>query len=124
MNNIKQETIDAIKSSAINVSFDKCGNKHKISFTFYDSVYAYTLTACATISHSKYMRLSSYAVLMDTLKPCDFEGERICKETGFAQNSSNKVKNRAVFSLLCDELASRTDTVEMGYMVRYPARKP
>jgi len=80
---IRQSTIEAIADSkVIMVSFDKYGEKTKISLTWHTIDHAYTVEAWAKISHSKYMQLAGYDTLMATLKPVAFSGSRIAKEDG------------------------------------------
>lgn len=109
---IKQSTIEAIQESKnILVNFEKYGNKTKISTTYYDAGYAYTVHCYTTISANKSFRLMSYDTLVDLLKPTEFSAQRTNKATGEERSMVDDKKVREVFKLICIELASRTDRV-------------
>lgn len=121
---IKQSTIEAIQESKnILVNFDKYGSKTKISVTYYDADYAYTTVCYATISFNKNLRLSSYAELMDILKPSEFSATRTNKLTGedCLHNDEHKVK--LVFKALCTELATRTENVYLDMYQTFSKKK-
>ena len=120
---IKQSTIEAITDSkVIMVSFDKYGEKTKISLTWHTADHAYTVEAWAKISHSKYMQIAGYDTLMTVLKPVAFSGSRIAKEDGITAFNEYQKACKAAFSAVCDELAKRTDSVTLGQYITY--RKP
>lgn len=112
MTTIKQSTIEAIQESKnILVNFEKYGNKTKISTTYYDADYAYTVHCYATISANKSFRLMSYNTLVDLLKPTEYSAQRTNKATGEDHSMVDEKKVKEVFKVICEELAKRTDRV-------------
>lgn len=121
---IKQSTIEAIQESKnINVTFDKYGSKTKISVTYYDTEHAYTTVCYATISFNKNLRLSSYADLVDILKPTEFSCTRTNKLTGDDTIHSDEQKVKLVFKALCTELATRTENVYLDMYQSFSKKK-
>lgn len=113
---IKQSTIEAIQESKnILVNFEKYGThvgaKTKISTTYYDAEYAYTVHCYATISANKSFRLMSYDTLVDLLKPTEYSAQRTNKVTGEDRTMVDEKKVKEVFKVICVELATRTDRV-------------
>ena len=109
---IKQSTIEAIQESKnILVNFDTYGSKTKISTTYYDDTFAYTIHCYANIPTGKSFRLMSYDTLVDLLKPTEFSAQRTNKVTGEERSMVDDKKVRDVSKLICIELASRTDRV-------------
>lgn len=118
MTSIKQETIDAIKSSPqFLVSFDKYGHhnnaKTKITITYYTPEHAYTVEAWAIITRQKFMQLGGYDTLMAVLKPKDFSATRTNKQTGEDTTNDNDAACAAVFNILCDALSKSTYKVHL-----------
>lgn len=116
MTAIKQSTIEAIQESKnILVNFEKYGSHHgaktKISTTYYDAEYAYTVHCYATISANKSFRLMSYDTLVDLLKPTEYSAQRTNKVTGEDRTMVDEKKVKEVFKLVCQELSTRTDRV-------------
>lgn len=109
---IKQSTIEAIQESKnILVNFEKYGNKTKISTTYYDTEYAYTVHCYATISANKSFRLMSYDTLVDLLKPTEYYAQKTNKVTGEDRTMVDEKKVKEVFKVICEELSKRTDRV-------------
>ena len=113
---IKQSTIEAIQESKnILVNFEKYGThagaKTKISTTYYDAEYAYTVHCYATISANKSFRLMSYDTLVDLLKPTEYSAQRTNKVTGEDRTMVDEKKVKEVFKVICEELAKRTDRI-------------
>lgn len=124
MTTIKQATIEAIQESKnINVSFDKYGSKTKISVTYYDAEHAYTTVCYATISFNKNLRMSSYADIVDILKPTEFSCTRTNKLTGDDTIHSDPEKVKLVFKALCTELATRTENVYLDMYQSFSKKK-
>ena len=112
MTTIKQSTVEAIQESKnILVNFEKYGNKTKISTTYYDAEYAYTVHCYATISANKSFRLMSYDTLIDLIKPTEYSAQRTNKATGEDRTMVDEKKVKEVFKVICEELAKRTDRV-------------
>ncbi len=109
---IKQSTIEAIQESKnILVNFESYGSKTKISTTYYDADYAYTVHCYATISANKSFRLMSYDTLVDLLKPTEYIAQRTNKVTGEDRSMVDDKKVKEVFKVICIELSTRTDRV-------------
>lgn len=116
MTTIKKSTIEAIQESKnILVNFEKYGThpgaKTKISATYYDAEYAYTVHCYATISANKSFRLMSYDTLVDLLKPTEYSAQRTNKATGEDRTMVDEKKVKEVFKVICEELSKRTDRV-------------
>jgi hypothetical protein len=128
MTTIKQSTIEAIHDSKnILVNFCKYGThtgaKTKISMTFHDTTYAYTVSCYAVISHQKYLSLHSYNDIVELLKPTEYDAVMTHKETGEDCIHSNPSKVKELFKVLCSELAERTDSVYLD-MYQSFSKKP
>lgn len=114
MSTIKQETIDNIEQSRIIMSsIVRYGNRSKISFTWHTNDYAFTVEAWATITLNKHNRLTTWDKLYDLLKPSDFIAYMESKATGESKQNEDQTKCKAVFKLVCDELAKRSDAVNV-----------
>ncbi|QDP50237.1 MAG: hypothetical protein Tp178MES00d2C33159851_27 [Prokaryotic dsDNA virus sp.] len=112
MSTIKQETIDNIEQSRIIMSsFEKYGNRTKISLTWHTEEYAFTVQARATITFNKHIRLTTWDKLCDLLKPSDFLTYMESKVNGESKQNEDQAKCKAVFKLVCNELAKRGDSV-------------
>ncbi len=117
---IKQETLDTIANSlVIMASFDKYGHKTKVSLTYHDKQYAYTVMAWVNLTFNKTVRLTSWSTLPDTLKPTDYTAQRTDKATGQQADHSDSAKCKAVFNAVCFELANRVDTVHLDAYMTY-----
>lgn len=112
MSTVKQETLDNIEQSRVIMSsIVKYGNRSKISFTWHTEEYAFTVQAWATITFNKHIRLTAWDKLYDLLKPSDFIAYMESKATGESKQNEDQAKCKAVFKLVCNELAKRSDSV-------------
>lgn len=121
---IKQSTLNNIKDSlVIMVVFDKYGShtgaKTKISFTYHTIEHAYTVTAWASITFNRQVKLRGYDTLINTLKPSDYSLVRSDKVTGEDTTHSSEDVAKVVFNAVCEELANRTDAVDVGQYLTY-----
>jgi len=112
MTTIKQETLDNIEQSRVIMSsFEKYGNRSKISLTWHTNEYAFTVEAWATITFNKHIRLTTWDNLYDLLKPSDFIAYMESKSTGESKQNEDQAKCKAAFKAVCGELAKRSDSV-------------
>ena len=112
MSTVKQETIDNIESSKVIMSsFEKYGNRTKISLTWHTEEYAFTIESWAVVTFNKHIRLTTWDKLYDLLKPSDLIAYMESKSTGESKQNEDQPKCKAVFKLVCNELAKRSDSV-------------
>lgn len=120
---IKQETIDNIaQSKVIMSSFEKYGNRTKISLTWHTAEYAFTIQAWAVVTFNKHVRLTTWDKLYDLLRPSEFVAYMESKATGESKQNEDQGKCRAVFKLVCDELAKRSDSVNIDLYLLHKKR--
>lgn len=125
MSTIKQETIHNIRSSKVIMSsFETYGSRTKISLTWHTNEYAFTVQAWAVITFNKHIRLSTWDKLYDLLKPSDFIAYMESKVTGESKQNEDQTKCKTVFKLVCDELAKRSDAVNVDqYLLHKKSQK-
>lgn len=112
MSTIKQETIENIEQSRVIMSsFEKYGNRTKISLTWHTEEHAFTVQAWAVVTFNKHIRLTTWDKLYDLLKPSDFIAYMESKSTGESKQNEDQPKCKTVFKLVCNELAKRSGRV-------------
>jgi hypothetical protein len=117
------DTLTAIQESpVINVSFVKYGShaaQTKITFTYYNTLYAFTAEAWASITPMRWRKLAGYGTIADVLKPMRYTFQRINKATGVEVQHSSEDYARLVFNAVCKELATMTDKVYLDHYLQY-----